>query len=405
MFRLTKNWMCEFKAIQSSNSPKPERLRLLPIISTMTTTYTNDKNWLVQANLLANSGLNALIAGKDPGAGYGKATYGDFCIMMPAAYSVVRNRNNQLHETISKDGCWVRYVEGSRKDLKDIQFFWGTAAQAKLDHTLLHQDKAKKAELALESILADLAVLNIPDGMKLEISLSNHNPERWGGEIKRRVQGTHTFQHKHPVNREIVTKTVEIVVTGIYPEGFGSIAHCLFGEPTLALEESEIAIALDIGSSTWLITVFNGNGAVIDRHLIEGGCGELHSMIAEALDKRNDKVSLLSKDVKHSPSLVNKGILEGTLAYGGNHLTGQKFEDEYKQCLDDWWATRIEKFANFVTSGNYLDRAKYLVAWGGGVALPVVDQNLAGLGFVVLPNPQFINAFGLKLLTENSIGV
>jgi hypothetical protein len=128
-------------------------------------------------------------------------------------------------------------------------------------------------------------------------------------------------------------------------------------------------------------------------------------MIAEALDKRNDKVSLLSKDVKHSPSLVNKGILEGTLAYGGNHLTGQKFEDEYKQCLDDWWATRIEKFANFVTSGNYLDRAKYLVAWGGGVALPVVDQNLAGLGFVVLPNPQFINAFGLKLLTENSIGV
>jgi hypothetical protein len=371
----------------------------------MTTTYTNAKNWLVQANLLANSGLNALIAGKDPGAGYGKATYSDFCIMMPAAYSVVRNRNICHHETISKDGCWVRYIEGSRKDLKDVQFFWGTAAIAQPDHTLLHEDKAKKAELALESILADLAVLNVPDGMKLEISLSNHNPERWGGEIKRRVQGTHTFQHKHPVNREIITKTVEIVVTGIYPEGFGSIAHCLFGEPTLALEESEIAIALDIGSSTWLVTVFNGNGAVIDRHLIEGGCGELHSMIAEALDKRNDKVSLLSKDVKHSPSLVNKGILEGTLTYGGNHLTGKNFENEYKQCLDDWWATRIEKFANFVTSGNYLDRAKYLVAWGGGVALPVVDQNLAGLGFVVLPNPQFINAFGLKLLTENSIGV
>ncbi|UYD38585.1 hypothetical protein HG267_39100 (plasmid) [Tolypothrix sp. PCC 7601] len=37
--------------------------------------------------------------------------------------------------------------------------------------------KPKKAELALESILADLAVLNIPSEMKLEISLSNHNPE------------------------------------------------------------------------------------------------------------------------------------------------------------------------------------------------------------------------------------
>ncbi|MBD2208004.1 ParM/StbA family protein [Calothrix sp. FACHB-1219] len=371
----------------------------------MTTTYSNAKNWLSQASSLANSGLNALIAGKDPGAGYGKATYGDISIMMPAAYSLVRNRNIQLHETISKDGCWVRYVEGSRLDLKDVQFFWGSAALSQADHTLLHDDKAKKAELALESILADLAVLSIPDDMKLSISLSNHNPERWGEEIKRRVEGVHVFEHKHPVSRDLITKKVEINITGIYPEGFGSIAHCLFGEPTLALEESEIAIALDIGSSTWLITVFNGNGAVIDRHLIEGGCGELHSMIAEALDKRNDKVSLLSKDVKHSPSLVNRGILEGTFSYGGNHLTGKKFETEYSQCLDEWWSTRIEKFANFVTAGNYLDRAKYLVAWGGGVGMPVVDQNLADLGFVVLENPQFINALGLKLLTEIATGV
>ncbi|QLE59929.1 hypothetical protein [Nostoc sp. TCL26-01] len=50
--------------------------------------------------MLANSGLDALIAGKDPGAGYGKAVYGDFSIMMPAAYSVVRNRNIRHHETI-----------------------------------------------------------------------------------------------------------------------------------------------------------------------------------------------------------------------------------------------------------------------------------------------------------------
>ncbi|MBE9209775.1 ParM/StbA family protein [Nostoc sp. LEGE 06077] len=370
----------------------------------MTSTYANATNWLVQADQLANSGLTALIAGKDPGAGYGKAIYGDFSVTMPSAYSLVRNRNIRHHETISKDGAWVRYVEGKRLDLKDTQFFWGTAAIAQSDHTLLHEDKAKKAELALESILADLAVLNIPDGMKLEISLSNHNPQRWAEEIKRRVQGTHTFQHKHPVNREIVTKTVSIAVTGIYPEGYGSIAYCLFGEPTLTLEESEIAIALDIGSSTWLGTVFNGNGAVIAQHLIEGGCGQMHSMIAEALDKRNDPMSLISKEVKHSSSLVNRGIVEGTFTYGGNHLTGKNFEIEYAQCLDEWWSNRIEKFANFVTSGNYLDRAKYLVAWGGGVLLPVVDQNLADLGFVVLENPQFINAFGLKLLTEIATG-
>ncbi len=370
----------------------------------MTSTTTNAKNWLLQADLISKSGLTDYIAGKDAGAGYGKAIYDDFSIMMPAAYSLLRNRNTTHHETISKDGAWVRYVEGSRLDLKDVQFFWGSAAIAQTDHTLLHEDKAKKAELALESILADLAVLNIPSLAKLSISLSNHNPERWATEIKRRVSGTHTFEHLHPVTRSIVSKTVDIAVTGIYPEGFGSIAHCLFGEASLVLDPSELAIALDIGSSTWLVTVFNGSGAVIDRHLIEGGAGELHSMIAEALDKRNDRVSLLSRDVKHSPSWVNKGILEGTFTYGGNHLTGKKFETEYSKCLDEWWSSRIEKFANFVTAGNYLDGAKYLVAWGGGVSLPVVDQNLADLGFVTLKNPQYINALGLKLLTQISIG-
>ncbi|MHC5722064.1 MAG: ParM/StbA family protein, partial [Nostoc sp.] len=93
--------------------------------------------------------------------------------------------------------------------------------------------------------------------------------------------------------------------------GFGSIAHCLFGEASLILDPSELAIALDIGSSTWIATIFDGSGAVIGRHLIEGGCGELHSMIAEMLDKRNDGVSLLSRDVKHSPNLINQGILDG----------------------------------------------------------------------------------------------
>ena len=378
----------------------------------MTTAYADAKNWLTQADLLANSGITTLVGGKDAGAGYGKGFYGDFSIMMPSAYSLVRDRTLKPHETISKHGAWVRYVDGHRADLRDIQYFWGTAATAQADHVLLHEDKSKKAELALESILSDLSVLNIPDSLTLRVALSNHNPDRWTDEIKRRVQGIHTFQHKHPITREIVTKTVELKVTGVYPEGFGSIAYCLFADPHLgnrenpifALDSSEIAISLDIGSSTWLATVFDGNGAVIDRHLIEGGAGELHNQIAEALDKRNDRVSLLSRDVKHSPSIVEKGIVDGTFCYGGNALTGKNFEAEYSQCLDIWWTTRIEKFASFVTSGNYLDRAKYLVAWGGGVALPVVEQNLAGLGFTFLPNPQFVNALGLKLLAEIATG-
>jgi Actin like proteins N terminal domain len=366
----------------------------------MTVEYSNSENWLASVSYCASLRSLELISGKDPGAGYGKAIYGDMTVVVPAAYSLLRNRNINHHETIANSGAWVRYVEGSRSDLKEKQYFWGTAATAQADHTLLHENKALKAELALESILADLAILNVPDGSKLWISLSNHNPEKWEEDIKRKVRGGHTFQHKDPVSREIVTKTIEIAITGIYPEGFGSIAYCLFGNQSLHLDASEIAIALDIGSSTWLITIFNGSDAVIDRHLIEGGCGELHRAIAETLDKRNDGTSLLRKDVKHSPNLVNQGILAGTFTYGGNHLTGKVFKTEYEQCLQTWWDTRIEKFANFVTNSGYLDQAQYLVCWGGGASLPLIQERLTDIGFVTLTEPQFINAQGLKLLTE-----
>lgn len=359
--------------------------------------YSNTRNWLTQVSYFASLKITELIAGKDPGAGYGKAIYGDMTVVVPAAYSLVRNRHINHHETISKDGVWVEYVQGTRNDLKSRQYFWGTAAIAQPDHILLHEDKGKKAELALESILADLAIINVSDGSKLWISLSNHNPEKWGAEIKSKVEGNHTFQHKHPVSRDIVTKTIEIKVSGIYPEGFGSIAYCLFGNNSLPLDASEVAIALDIGSSTWLVTVFNGSGAVINRHLIEGGCGELNRMIAESLDKRNDKVSLLEKDIKHSPSLINQGILAGTLTYGGSQ---KSFQGEYEQCFMEWWETRVEKFANFISNGGYLEKAKYLVCWGGGVNLPKVQERLTALGFIILDQPQFINAQGLKLLTE-----
>ncbi|MHC5932556.1 MAG: ParM/StbA family protein, partial [Nostoc sp.] len=65
---------------------------------------------------------------KDAGAGFGKGIYGDKSIILPAAYLKVADRTVKDHETISKDGCWVRYVEGSRQDLADSQYYWGTAA-------------------------------------------------------------------------------------------------------------------------------------------------------------------------------------------------------------------------------------------------------------------------------------
>ncbi|MBA3920247.1 MAG: ParM/StbA family protein [Nostocaceae cyanobacterium] len=363
---------------------------------------TNASNWLEQVRYSANFCPNTLVCGKDPGAGYGKAIYGDLAVVMPSAYSLVRDRSIRHHETISKDGAWVRYVEGTRTDLKDKQFFWGSAAIAQADHILLHEDKAKKAELALEAILSDLAIINIADSSRLAIGLSTHNTEKWEVEIERRVKGNHTFEHKHPISRELITKTVEIDVSGVYPEGFGNIAYCLFGDNSLKLDSSDIAVSLDIGSSTCIITCFDGSGSVIDRHLIEGGTGELYAAIAENLDNRNDRLSRMTTDIKHDPFLIGKGVIENTFKYGQNSLISEDFRQEYDRCLEMWWIPRLDKLASFVAGGSYLERASSFVAWGGGVMLPGLGERLTELGFEILAEPQFINAQGLKLLTESA---
>jgi len=369
----------------------------------MTAILMSDKNWLVTAEHAASLQPTTLIAGKDPGAGYGKGCYADMSITLPSAYSLVRNRSSaKHHETISKDGAWIRYVEGTRRDLANTQFFWGSAAIAQPDHLLLHDDKGKKGELALESILADLAILNIPSGSGVQIALSSHNPEKWGDEIKRRVSGVHTYQHKHPVSREIVDKTVEIEVGVVYPEGYGAIAYSLFGGGGVELEPSDTAISLDIGSSTWIVTVFDGAGSVVDRYLIDGGVGELCGAIALQLDNLKDGVSLMTRDTKHSPAVVNRGIIDKSFIYGSNAMTGKPFQPIYASCLDRWWSAKIEQVATFLTNRGHLDRARMLLAFGGGSQLPVVDENLANLGFTVLQNGQFINALGLQLLAEIS---
>ena|GEM_PF-853926 len=366
---------------------------------------TNTSSWLEQVRYSANFCPSTLACGKDPGAGYGKAIYGELAVVVPSAYSVVRDRSIRHHETISKNGAWVRYVEGSRTDLKDKQFFWGSAAIAQTDHILLHEDKAKKAELALEAILCDLAVINIANESRLEISLSTHNPEKWSVEIERKVKGNHTFEHKHPISRELITKTIEIDVTGVYPEGFGNIAYCLFGDSSLKLDSSDLAVSLDVGSSTCIITCFDGSGSVIDRHLIEGGTGELFAAIAEQMDNCNDQLSRMATDIKHDPFLVSKGVIENTFKYGQNSLISQDFRQEYDRCLEMWWMPRLSKLASFVAGGNYLERASSFVAWGGGVQLPGLNERLIELGFEILDSPQFINAHGLKLLTEVAQGV
>ncbi len=119
----------------------------------MITSLSNPKSWHSQINYAANLQQTSLIGGKDPGAGYGKGIYGDMTIVLPSAYSQLRNPNVRHYQTISEDGAWVHYINGSREDLINTQWFWGTAAMAQLNYIPLYEDKAKKAIFSLESIL------------------------------------------------------------------------------------------------------------------------------------------------------------------------------------------------------------------------------------------------------------
>ncbi|PAX54614.1 ParM/StbA family protein, partial [Brunnivagina elsteri] len=316
-----------------------------------------------------------LVSGKDLGAGFGKGLYGDKLIILPSAYLRVTDRNMKQHETISKDGCWVRYVEGDRKDLNDMQWFWGMSAINKdpKNYIKLHEDTKSKALYALESILADLAVLDIPTNTEVILSVSSHNPDKWSGDIRRNIEGTHTIEHlRNDVSRTKVQKNFTITLNDVYPEGFGAIAYCLFGgdgAASLELSESEVAIGLDFGTSTVIVTVFDGTGAVIDRNLIEGGSGELYQAIASTLDKSNLASNRMMRDTQHDVSLIRKGVEsfseKGKFIHGNSSLVGKPFTDEYWECFKTWLDSKIPKIANFASGNGYLDRAKYLACWGG----------------------------------------
>lgn len=356
-----------------------------------------------------------LISGKDLGAGFGKGIYGEKSIILPSAYLKVTDRGARHHETISKDGCWIHYIDGDRKDLTDMQWFWGTAAINKdpKNYVKLHEDTKAKAMLALESILADLAVLDIPSGAEIIVSVSSHNPEKWSEDIRRNVSGIHTIEHlRNDAARSKVQKTYEISVNDVYPEGYGSIAYCLFGgdvdNVNLELAESEVAIGIDFGTSTVIVTVFDGTGAVINREIIEGGSGELYQSIANSLDRQNTAANRLTRDVQHKVSEIREGVeqstTKGKFIYGASALVGKPFDKEYWDCFRQWFDVRIEQIANFISGGGYLDRAKYLACWGGAAQLPGMDESLSEFGVIFLPAPQVVNAKGLQLLTQVSTG-
>ena len=355
-----------------------------------------------------------LISGKDAGAGFGKAIYGEKEIILPSAYLKVTDRTVKQHETISNDGCWVRYIEGSRKDLTDMQFYWGSAAIQKSpkDYLKLHEDTKSKALYSLESILADLAVLDIPSDTEIIVSVSSHNPDKWGDDIKRNVTGTHTIEHlKNDASRSKVQKTYTITVNEVYAEGYGSIAYCLFASDeriAFDLDDNELGIGLDFGTSTVIVTVFDGTGAVMDRNIIEGGSGHLYQSIADAMDKQNTAANRLTRDTQHQISIIRDSVerfaTTGKFTYSINSLAGKPFDDIYQSCFRNWFDTRIDKIGNFVGGSGYIDRAKYLVAWGGAVQLPGMQDSLSEFGVTFLPNPQFMNAKGLQLLTKVCVG-
>jgi hypothetical protein len=71
--------------------------------------YSNTGNWLTQVSYFASLRITELIAGKDPGAGYGKAIYGDMTVVVPAAYSLVRNPRIKFKATYrhQRESKWV----------------------------------------------------------------------------------------------------------------------------------------------------------------------------------------------------------------------------------------------------------------------------------------------------------
>ena len=307
-------------------------------------------------------------------------------VRMPS--KVVELKSALKDEFSSKEGGQFFYHAGDRPDLIGKEFLVGDLASQHYptSHIKLSDDPVLKAEYALHAVLGALASLPHRQEWNLYLVISTHSRELFKDKLVALTEGNHSVSFG---GKDKTGTLVKLTVGLVALEGIGSYAQSRF----LGLIEPKAnVIAFDFGTATTIPQVFAPGGKVIYHQPLEVG-GSID--LLEAISSDVALLKFLGSGKSGSIELVRQGIEDGSLAYGTKKFD---FKGIYSKHLKTWLGDRI-RLATKATS-EWRDSAQSIVAWGGGVELPGVAQNLKSIGITPLPDGGWANAIGLQTMAQ-----
>jgi Actin like proteins N terminal domain len=307
-------------------------------------------------------------------------------IRMPS--KIVELKSALKDEFSSKEGGHFFYHAGDRSDLIGKEFLVGDLAawHSPSSHVKLSDDPTLKAEYALHAVLGALASLPHRQEWNLYLVISTHSRELFKEKLVALTSGTHSVSFS---GKDKTGTRVKITVGLVALEGIGSYAQSRF----LGLIEPKAnVIAFDFGTSTTIPQVFAPGGKVIYHQPLEVG-GSID--LLEAISNDAALLKFLGSGKAGSTELIRQGIETNSFLYGSR---GYDFKAAYTRYLKVWLGDRV-RLASKATS-EWRDSAQSIVAWGGGVELPGVAQNLKSIGITPLPDSGWANAIGLQTMAQ-----
>ena len=337
-----------------------------------------------------------LATGADIGAGLIKICIGSsnqqMKLRLPSKVVEVRE---ELHDALeAKDGGFFHYVSGDREDLIGRDFLVGSLAawKAPTSHIKLSDDPKLKAEYSLHILLGSLATLPFRPEWNLHLVLSTHNREVFQETVTAKTQGSHVINFGG--NNAIQTR-VNLKVSLVVPEGVGSYAYCVSVTPEPFIDKTASAIAIDLGTSTIIPTVFSIGGSIIHRKVLEiGGCIDLLDSIASD----SELIQFLGSGKAGSVETIRQGIESREFKYGTRNFD---FRPIYLRQLKPWLSNRLRLALKEVE--EWRDSAQSFVCWGGGAELPGVTKMLSTQGITAVPEGCWANAIGLQRISEGRL--
>lgn len=251
----------------------------------------------------------------------------------------------------------VRYLDGTREDLKNKAWLMGSAsieANEKASIPLAAvADGNGKVEYCLHSLLSLLSNFPSRENWDIVLSCSNHRADVYAKVIKKSLEGWHKVSLSG--GETLVNITVAEVVdeaTHYKPKNSG-------GDVVL----------LDFGGGTSIFVKYNAQGINVSREVVDVGVDDLINLIYDD----TETYSLLHKD--RSRHEIRKGLessKNGKVFYGLEGRGGVEITPIYIRNLKTWLSAYMKDILNLTSKS--LRGGATLQLIGGGSLLPNLED-------------------------------